>query len=98
MKHPIVGTDRLHEAIARKLFGIEGVPPLERSAMIYRACHAIDKIFMERNKKMINALNVAAKELREFCPTVSGEAITIIESVLDEVDKTRSHSESEAKG
>jgi len=40
VRQPSVRTDPVHEAIARRLSGIEGVPPLEQARMIGRAARA----------------------------------------------------------
>lgn len=61
MKTPTVKKDPVMEAIARKLFGIEGVPNGERSRMVARAVTAGRDAIMDE----LDALRAHVEELEE---------------------------------
>ena len=66
----VKGNHPLSEIIAKKLFGIKSVPPLEAERMISRACRAA--VEWHENHKGIDNL----KEMNEWLETIMEDHIT----------------------
>lgn len=83
---PIVKTDPLLSAVAKKLHGIEVQPMAERHKMVVRAAKAARAVADKENAEMKARVKTLEDMLREAVGMLCGNNITVPPEILREKD------------